>query len=61
MSESIEPIVFGDCEIEFRYDLLLPKHSPKTEKDRLWNKKLKRLRENELEANIYYFNSCWKL
>ena len=37
--------------IEFRYDLL-PKQSPKTEKDRLWNDKLKRLRENEKKQAI---------
>ena len=39
------------CKIEFRYDLL-PKQSPKTEKDRLWNEKLKRLRENEKKQTI---------
>ena len=42
---------FIDCEIEFHYDLL-PKQSPKTEKDRLWNEKLKRLRENEKRQTI---------
>ena len=41
-----EITVFRDRKIEFRYDLL-PKQSPKTEKDHLWNEKLKRLRENE--------------
>ena len=46
-----EITVFSDCKIEFRYELL-PKHSPKTEKDRLWNEKLKRLRENEKKQTI---------
>ena len=46
-----EITVFSDCKIEFRYDLL-PKQSPKTEKDRLWNDKLKRLRENEKKQTI---------
>ena len=46
-----EITVFSDCKIEFRYDLL-PKQSPKTEKDRLWNEKLKRLRENEKKQTI---------
>ena len=39
-----EITVFSDCKIEFRYDLL-PKQSPKTEKNRLSNEK--RLCENE--------------
>ena len=43
--------VFSDCKIEFRYDLL-PKQSPKTEKDRLWNEKLKSLDENEKKQTI---------
>ena len=43
--------VFSDCNIEFRYDLL-PKQSPKTEKDQLWNEKSKRLRENEKKQTI---------
>ena len=30
----------------------LSKHSPKTEKDRSWNEKLKRLRENEKKQKI---------
>ena len=46
-----EITVFSDCKIEFRYELL-PKQSPKTEKDRLWNDKLKRLRENEKKQTI---------
>ena len=46
-----EITVFNDCKIEFRYDLL-PKHSPKTEKDHLWNEKLKRLHENEKKQTI---------
>ena len=46
-----EVTVFSDCKIEFRYELL-PKQSPKTEKDRLWNDKLKRLRENEKKQTI---------
>ena len=46
-----EITVFSDCKIEFRYDLL-PKQSPKTEKDRLWNEKLKRLHENEKKQTI---------
>ena len=46
-----EITVFSDCKIEFRYDLL-PKQSPKTEKDRLWNEKLKHLRENEKKQTI---------
>ena len=46
-----EITVFSDCKIEFRYDLL-PKQSPKTEKDRLWNEKLKSLRENEKKQTI---------
>ena len=46
-----EITVFSDCKIEFRYDLL-PKQSPKTEKDRLWNEKLKRLRKNEKKQTI---------
>ena len=46
-----EITVFSDCKIEFRYDIL-PKQSPKTEKDRLWNEKLKRLRENEKKQTI---------
>ena len=37
--------------VEFRYDLL-PKQSPTTEKDRLWNEKLKPLRENEKKQTI---------
>ena len=46
-----EITVFSDCKIEFRYDLL-PKQSPKTEKDRLWNEKLKGLHENEKKQTI---------
>ena len=46
-----EITVFSDCNIEFRYDLL-PKQPPRTEKDRLWNEKLKRLHENEKKQNI---------
>ena len=46
-----EITVFNDCKIEFRYDLL-PKQSPKTKKDRLWNEKFKRLRENEKKQTI---------
>ena len=46
-----EITVFNDCKIEFRYDLL-PKQSPTTEKDRLWNEKLKRLRENKKKQTI---------
>ena len=46
-----EVTVFSDCKIEFRYDLLT-KQSPKTEKDRLWNEKLKRLLENEKKQTI---------
>ena len=46
-----EITVSSDCKIEFRYDLL-PKQSPKTEKDRLWNEKLKRLHENEKKQTI---------
>ena len=46
-----EIAVFNDCKIEFRYELL-PKQSPKTEKDRLWNEKLKRLCENENKHTI---------
>ena len=46
-----EITVFSDCKIEFRYELL-PKQSPKTEKDRLWNEKLKRLRDNEKKQTI---------
>ena len=46
-----EITVSSDCKIEFRDDLL-PKQSPKTEKDRLWNEKLKRLRENEKKQTI---------
>ena len=46
-----EITVFSDCKIEFRYDLL-PKHSPKAENDRLWNEKLKRLRENGKKQTI---------
>ena len=46
-----EITVFSDCKIEFRYDLL-PEQSPKTEKDRLWNEKLKHLRENEKKQTI---------
>ena len=42
---------FCDCKIEFRYDAL-PKQSPKTEKDRLWNEKLIRLRENGTKQTI---------
>ena len=37
--------------LQFRYDIL-PKQYPKTEKDRLWNEKLKRLRENEKKQTI---------
>ena len=51
VSTQSEITVFSDCKIEFRYDLL-PKQSPKTEKDRLWNDKLKRLRENEKKQTI---------
>ena len=43
--------VFSDCKIKFRYDLL-PKQSLKTEEDRLWNEKLKRLHENEKKQTI---------
>ena len=43
--------VFSDCKIEFRYDLF-PKQSPKTEKDRLWNEKLKHLHKNEKKQTI---------
>ena len=46
-----EITVFSDCKIEFRYDLL-PKQSPKTEKDQLWNEKLKHLHENEKKQTI---------
>ena len=46
-----EITVFSDCKIEFRYDLL-PRQSPKTEKDRLWNEKLKHLQENEKKQTI---------
>ena len=46
-----EITAFSDCKIEFRYDLL-PKQSPKTDKDRLWNEKLKRLHENEKKQTI---------
>ena len=46
-----EITVFSDCKIEFRYDLL-PKQSPKTEKGRLWNEKLKCLCENEKKQTI---------
>ena len=46
-----EITVFSDCKIEFRYDLL-PKQCPKTEKDLLWNEKLKRLHENEKKQTI---------
>ena len=46
-----EITVFNDCKIEFRYDLL-PKQSPKTEKDQLCNEKLKRLCENEKKQTI---------
>ena len=46
-----EITVFSDCKIEFRYDLL-PKQSPKTEKDRLWIEKLTRLHENEKKQTI---------
>ena len=46
-----EITVFSDCKIEFRYDLLT-KQSPKIEKDRLWNEKLKRLNENEKKQTI---------
>ena len=46
-----EITVFSDCKIGLRYDLL-PKQSPKTEKDRLWNEKLKRLHENEKKQMI---------
>ena len=46
-----EITVFSDCKIESRYDLL-PKQSPKTKKDRLWNEKLKRLHENEKKQTI---------
>ena len=46
-----EITVFSDCKIEFRHDLL-PKQSPKTEKDQLWNEKLKRLHENEKKQTI---------
>ena len=48
-----EITVFSDCEIEFRYELL-PKQSPKTEKDRLWNEKLKRLRDNERSKQLLF-------
>ena len=44
-------IHFPDSKIEFRYDLL-PKQPPKTEKDRLWNEKLKRVQENEKKQTI---------
>ena len=46
-----EITIFSDCKIEFRYDLL-PKQSPKIEKDRLWNEKLKHLHENEKKQTI---------
>ena len=46
-----EITVFSDSKIEFKYDPL-PKHSPQTEKDRLWNEKLKRLRENEKKQTV---------
>ena len=46
-----EITVFSDCKIGFRCDLL-PKQSPKTEKDRLWNEKLKHLHENEKKQTI---------
>ena len=46
-----EITVFSGCKIEFRYDLL-SKQSPKTEKDRLWNEKLKCLRQNEKAQTI---------
>ena len=46
-----EITVFSVCKFEFRYKLL-PKQSPKTEKDQLWNEKLKRLRENEKKQTI---------
>ena len=46
-----EITVSSDCKIEFRYDLL-PKQSPKTEKGRLWNEKLKCLCENEKKQTI---------
>ena len=46
-----EITVFSDSRIEFRYDLL-PKQSPKTEKDRLWNEKLKCLHENGKKQTI---------
>ena len=46
-----EITVFNDCKNEFRYDLL-PKQSPKTEKDRLWDEKLKRPHENEKKQTI---------
>ena len=53
--------VFSDCKIEFRYDLL-PKQSPKAEKDRLWNEKLKRLHENEKKQTITIsIYCCWNL
>ena len=45
--------VFSDCKLEFRYDLL-PKQSPKTEKYRLWNEKLKGLYENEKKQTITF-------
>ena len=48
-----EITVFSDCKIEFRYDLL-PKQSPKTEKDRLWNEKLKRLRKDEKNKQLLF-------
>ena len=43
--------VFSDCIIEFGYDLL-PKQSPKTEKDRLCNEKLKSFHDNEKKQTI---------
>ena len=46
-----EITVFSDCKIEFICDLL-PKQSPKREKDELWNEKLKCLHENEKKQTI---------
>ena len=46
-----EITVFSDCKIEFKYDIL-PKQSPKTEKDRFRNERLKRLHENEKKQTI---------
>ena len=52
--------LFRDCFMTFNYDLQ-PKTLAKTEKDRLWNAKLKKIKFKRKTTLHYNHFTCWKL